>query len=271
MQQSFSSTVMVGPSPRIAVEHAGAGEPVLFLHGIGGNRWNWVRAMSALAPSHFVMAWDARGYGDSDDYSGVLTDFDFVTDIARVLDHFEIDKCHIVGLSMGVLNAIDFYDEHPERVKSLVLSGGSTEDYQAAQQDRAAYLKARLEPFLGGLDPSDLAEDMLASLLAPASDKTVVQEATQSLLALRKDSYIKSMRCYAATSGRSHKFAKVTVPTLGIVGEHDLLTPPERMAEVMALIPGADLKIINAAGHLPNIERPEEFNRVLLGFLDTVV
>ena len=271
MQQPFSSTAMVGPSPRIAVEHAGSGEPVIFLHGIGGNRWNWVRAMSALAPCYFVLAWDARGYGDSDDYIGALTDLDFVTDLARVLDHFEIDQCHIVGLSMGVFNAIDFYDQHPKRVKSLVLSGGSTEDNQTAQEDREAYLKSRLEPLLNGLEPSDRVEEMLNSLLADTSDKTVVEEAAQSLLALRKESYIKSMRCYAGTSGRSHKFAKVTVPTLGIVGEHDRLTTPERMAEVMALIPGSELKIINSASHLPNIERPDEFNRALSEFLVTAV
>jgi 3-oxoadipate enol-lactonase len=243
MQQPLKNTVLVGPSPRIAVDYSGAGQPIIFLHGIGGNRLNWARAMAALSPQFLVMAWDARGYGASDDYPGALTDDDFIADLARVLDHFEIDQCHIVGLSMGVSIAIDFFDQHPDRVKSLVFSGGSTEDGHPAKKDREAYLKSRLEPLLNGADPADRAGEMLNSLIADISNKTVVQEAVQSLRALRRDSYIKSMQCYAATQGRSHKFANVTVPALGIVGELDRLTTPENMAELVALIQGLNSRL----------------------------
>lgn len=201
MQQLPQDTDFVGPSPRIAVDYKGSGEPVIFLHGIGGNRLNWTSAMSALAPHFFVMAWDARGYGDSDGYSGPLTDDDFVTDLLRVLDHFEINQCHLVGLSMGVFNAIDFYDQHPDRVKSLVFSGGSTEDGNTAEKDREAYLKSRLEPLLNGSELADRVEIMLGSLLADTSNEADVEEAAQSLRALRKDSYIKSMQCYASAPG----------------------------------------------------------------------
>lgn len=108
MLQPLKNTVLVGPSPRIAVDYLGAGQHIIFLHGIGGNRLNWARAMAALSPQFLVMARDARGYGASDDYLGALTDDDFIADFARVLDYFEIDQCHIVGLSMGVSIAIDF-------------------------------------------------------------------------------------------------------------------------------------------------------------------
>lgn len=270
MQQLSKNMVLVGPSPRIAVDYAGVGEPVIFLHGIGGNRLNWDRAMIALSAEFFVMAWDARGYGASDDYPGPLADSDFAADLARVLDHFEIEQCHIVGLSMGVAIAIDFFDQHPARVKSLVFSGGSTEDGHAAKELRKSYVRARLEPLLKGAAPADRVEEILNSLIADTSNTKVVQEAAQSLQALRRDSYIKTMQCYAATHGRGHKFAKVTVPALGIVGEHDKLTTPENMAELVALIPGAELKTISAAGHLPNIEQPEEFNQILVNFLTKV-
>jgi 3-oxoadipate enol-lactonase len=270
MQQPSKDMVLIGPSPRIAVDCYGTGEPVIFLHGIGGNRLNWERAMTALSPRFFVMAWDARGYGASDDYSGPLADSDFVADLARVLDHFEIERCHIVGLSMGVTIAIDFYDQYPERVNSLVLSGGSTEEGHAAASMRKTYVKSRLEPLLKGASPAVRAKEMLNSLIADTGNTTVAQEAVQSLQTLRRDSYIKTMQCYAATRGRAHKFAKVTVPALGIVGEHDKLTTPQTMAELVALMPEAELKIIRGAGHLPNIEQPEKFNQVLHDFLTNV-
>jgi 3-oxoadipate enol-lactonase len=270
MQQLLKKMVLVGPSPHIAVDYAGVGQPVIFLHGIGGNRLNWTRAMAALSQQFFVMAWDARGYGASDDYPGPLADSDFVADLARVLDHFEIEQCHIVGLSMGVTIAIDFYDQYPERVKSLVFSGGATEDGHTAAKVRKVYVKSRLEPLLKGAVPADRSREMLKTLIADQSNETVMQEAAQSLLALRRDSYIKTMRCYAATYGRSHQFAKVTVPALGIVGEHDRLTTPENMAELVALIPGTELKTISASGHLPNIEQPATFNQILYDFLTSV-
>ena len=115
--------VRIGPAPRIAVEHTGAGPLVVFLHGIGGNRNNWRDQLPALAQGLHACAWDARGYGDSDDYEGALDFADFSRDLERVLDHFGAAAAHVVGLSMGGLIAQDFYRRHPGRVLSLVLAG----------------------------------------------------------------------------------------------------------------------------------------------------
>ena len=81
-------TVLIGPSPRIAVDHAGEGPLVVLMHGIGGNRRNWRDQMPVLAQKYHVVAWDARGYGDSDDYEGPLDFADFNRDLLRVIAHF---------------------------------------------------------------------------------------------------------------------------------------------------------------------------------------
>src|SRR5258706_7511304 len=112
----------IGPAPRIAVQHDGAGELVMFLHGIGGNRDNWDDQLVHYAPHSHAAAWDARGYADSDDYPGELSITDFAGDLRRVLDHFKADKAHIVGLSLGGRVAQRFYFKHPDRVRSLVLA-----------------------------------------------------------------------------------------------------------------------------------------------------
>ena len=79
---------MVPGAPRIAVEHIGAGPLAIFLHGIGGNRTNWRDQLPAFSRDFHAVAWDARGYGDSDDYEGPLDFGDFAADLRRVLDHF---------------------------------------------------------------------------------------------------------------------------------------------------------------------------------------
>ena len=112
----------IPPNPHPAVDLAGSGELVLFLHGIGGNRSNWTEQLTAIGGDFLACAWDARGYGDSDDYAGPLRFADFRNDVLRVLDHFAAPAAHLVGLSMGGFIAQDFFRCHPARVRSLTLA-----------------------------------------------------------------------------------------------------------------------------------------------------
>ncbi|MDP7425868.1 MAG: alpha/beta hydrolase, partial [Rhodospirillales bacterium] len=107
--------------PSICIDHAGEGEMLILMHGIGGNRTNWAEQVEAFSEYFHTVAWDARGYGASDDYEGPLDFSDFARDLLRVLDHFGVAKAHIGGLSMGGRIAQDFYVLYPERVKTLIL------------------------------------------------------------------------------------------------------------------------------------------------------
>src|SRR5687768_330744 len=96
----------VSARPRIAVNVCGSGEAVVFLHGVGTTKSSWDAQLAFFGRTHLAIAWDARGYGDSDDYEGDL-DFaaDFSGDLAAALDGLDITAAHIVGLSMGGLIA----------------------------------------------------------------------------------------------------------------------------------------------------------------------
>lgn len=115
-------TVLVGPAPRIALSVAGSGPLVVLLHGIGGHRRHWDDQLAAFGAHFTAAAWDARGYGDSDDYDGALAFSDFSADLLRVLDFFGAARAHLVGLSLGGRIARDFALRHPERVATLVLA-----------------------------------------------------------------------------------------------------------------------------------------------------
>ena len=107
--------------PRIALEYAGSGEAVIMLHGIGGNRTNWWNQIDFLQHQYLAIAWDARGYGDSDDYNGDLIFKDFSEDLTIVLSQFGLESAHIVGLSMGGRIAMEFAATYPHKVNSLAL------------------------------------------------------------------------------------------------------------------------------------------------------
>jgi 3-oxoadipate enol-lactonase len=269
---SATELAFVGPAPRIAVEHAGAGPLVVLLHGIGGNRANWADQIAALAERFHVAAWDARGYGASDDYEGPLDFADFSRDLARVLDHFGERSAHLVGLSMGGIIVQDFYRRHPERVRSLVLADTRN---RIERHNSDEFLRQREAPLLAGLTPADIAPKLARSLAGPNAGPEALARLEASIAALRKDSYLKVLR--ATTRILEHRdfrgrstfldLATVKVPTLVVCGTEDTVTPPELSRAIVEGAPGARIVWIERAGHLSNIERPGEFNRALREFL----
>jgi len=115
------TSIKIGSKPSISVDYSGQGEMVLFLHGIGGNKKNWKNNINFFSKNFLTVAWDTRGYGDSDDYNGEL-DFDnILDDLKKVIDFFKKTRAHIVGLSMGGQIATLFYDKYPNYVKTLTL------------------------------------------------------------------------------------------------------------------------------------------------------
>ena len=254
-------------TPRLAVELAGAGPAVVFLHGIGGNRLNWAAQVDAVQGDFTALAWDARGYGDSEDYEGPLDFADFSRDLHRVLDRVGVRRAHLVGLSMGGRIALDFYARSPERVASLTLadtSAGNAKVASPAEID--AFLAIRKRPLLEGKTPRDIAPEILATIIGPATGRDVQQQMFESLAALHQESYLKtldSVTRYTAFPA----FEDIAVPALVIAGEHDRIATPSHARSMAERIPGARLEIIAGGSHISNMDQPFGFNRVLLEFL----
>jgi 3-oxoadipate enol-lactonase len=257
----------VGPAPQLMVEHAGSGELVVFLHGVGGHRQDWYGQLPAFADRYRAVTWDARGYGGSDDYPGPPTFPDFCRDLVRVLDHFGAASAHVVGLSMGGLIAQEFCALHPGRVRSLVLAGTSA-GFPTLFDDAwiEGFLRLRCTPLRNGLGMADIAPANAAGLLAGTADEQVRARALDSLLKLRPHTYVKTLEVIARHRV-SLDYASVSVPVLVIVGNEDGIMPPRGSRHLARAIPGAQLVILDGAGHLVNLEQPAEFNRAILDFL----
>jgi 3-oxoadipate enol-lactonase len=259
-------TELVPPAPRIAVDHMGEGKLVICMHGIGGNRTNWHDQLSELGHDFHAASWDARGYGVSDDYEGPLDFHDFARDLSRVLDHFGASKAHLVGLSMGGLIAMDFHALFPERVATLTICDSLPGFGHLSPEQSREFIRLRLEPLLAGKELKDIADGVAQSLISKSSPPAAFQRMVESMCALHKGSYIKTIDG-SAKSGLQIELEKIRVPTHVVVGEDDLLTPPSLARSMAERIAGARLTIIERAGHLPNLERPRDFNAAVLPFL----
>ncbi|MDA1098730.1 MAG: alpha/beta fold hydrolase [Proteobacteria bacterium] len=260
-------TDFVPGAPRIAYDVVGAGPPVLFLHGIGGNRGNWRDQLLACAGRYRALAWDARGYGQSDDYQGALDFGDFADDVIRLLDHLGLAKAHMVGLSMGGRITQDLYFRYPDRVATMVLCDtfpGTTPTLPP--DEREAFINLRKGPLIAGRTLREMAEPLAKTLVSANVAPAHFQRLVDSVAALHKGSYIKTIEA-TMRYDRAVDIAAISVPVLLIYGAEDRLTPPAIGEAMQRQIPHARLAVIEGAGHLVNIEREEEFNHVLLEFL----
>ena len=253
-------------TPRLALDVAGQGPFVLFMHGIGGNRLNWRRQVAAFAADFACAAWDARGYGDSDDYEGPLAFDDFVDDVLRVLDHFGVERAHLLGLSMGGRVAMRCALLHPQRVATLTLVD-THEGFEAfTPEQRRQFVDSRRAPLLAGKTPRDIAEPVARSLVGPKATPEQLAELVDSISRLHKDSYIKSLQATVAQVNLGDIRA-IRAPAHFIVGADDALTPVAMHHEMSAKLGGAPVSVLPDAGHLSNIENPEAFNDAALRWL----
>jgi 3-oxoadipate enol-lactonase len=255
------ATLRIEPSPRLALDVAGEGPLLVFLHGIGGNRGNWCDQLPVFAEHFTAAAWDARGYGASDDYEGALHFGDFSADLLRVLDHFRAERAHLCGLSMGGRIAMDFHDRHPERVASLTLCDTQPGLAQMSPEKRREFIRLRQEPLRAGKSPAEMAPGVAKTLVPGAYQRLI-----DSMAALHKDSYLKTIEG-SFLYERVPALDKIRVPTHVVVGADDTLTPPDLARTMAARIAGARLTVIPDAGHLANLDQPERFNAVVLDFL----
>jgi 3-oxoadipate enol-lactonase len=249
-------TVRIGPAPRIALSVHGSGPLLVFLHGIGGHRHNWRHQLPVFATRFTAAAWDARGYGDSDDYDGPLDFASFTQDLLKVLDHFRARKAHLVGLSMGGRIARNFALRFPERTASLVLAN-TTPGFDAMTPEQVKQFVAERKA---------RSPQTIKALLSPYARPGAYEEMLEAFKALRQPSYLKTLEA-SVGQDRAAPIEKIRVPTLVVTSDGDTVYPQAMARRMARRIPGAKLAILSGAGHLSNLEQPGQFNTVVLQFL----
>ena len=252
------------------------GPLVLFLHGIGGGRSNWLPQLSAAAPVGRAASLDLRGYGDSALGPSQSTVEDYCADILRVADSLGATSLILCGLSYGSWIATSFAMRHPEKLAGLVLSGGCTGMSEAGVEERGAFRRSREVPLDQGRTPADFAPGVVNVLAGPDAGEDVRRELFASMAAIPAATYRDALNCFTHPTER-FDFSRLTMPVLMMTGEFDRLAPPAEIRGVATRIaetaPRAYVRfeVIAGAGHVCNVERPDAYNAVLGEFLAEVV
>ena len=240
---------------------------VTFSHALGNNLTLWDEQVNILKKDYRILRYDHRGHGGSDAPPGAYSFNDLMRDACTLLDHFEIQKTHWVGLSIGGMLGYGMAQNHGDRLLSLVACDARPD----APPDYAAYFQYRIDTVrksgMEGIVEPTIQRWFTPEFVAanpPSLDK--VREMLRSTNPVGHEGCCEALKLLAFGSG----LRKVQVPTLIIGGAQDKGAPPEALAEAAAVIPNCRHVVVNGAGHITNIENPEAVNGSLTAFLKEV-
>lgn len=253
----------------IVYDDVGEGVPIVMLHGFPFNRSMWREQIESLSGAWRVITPDLRGHGETSVVGEVATMEEMAEDVAALLDELNIARAVVVGLSMGGYVTLAFFRKFRERVRALVLADtrpqADTDDGRRAREETA---RRALDEGMGVV-----ADSMLPKLLAPSTRERspeVVGRVRDMILGANPLGAAAALRGMAARRDQTDLLTEISVPTLIVVGTEDALTPPSDAEAMHAKIEGSRLVRIEGAGHVSNLEQPEEFNRVLGEFLSSL-
>jgi pimeloyl-ACP methyl ester carboxylesterase len=246
---------------------AGSGAPVVLLHGLGGDGSRWGPNVEALSREFRVLALDEIGFGKSDKplanyHTGMLSEF-----LVGFLDALGIEKASLVGNSMGAAVAAYTAVHYPSRVAAIVLVDGAGYRRDPESEPPPADLHRR--QIQNGVTREETREFFRIMF----HDKSLVTDR------MVEDNLVLRLRS-AFTIGKiqetgekgiggitEEEMRSIRAPTLVIWGKYDELASPDNADRLHRDIPGSKLVWIDDAGHLPQLEKPAEFNRVVADFL----
>lgn len=250
---------------QVEIRQAGTGPVLFLLHGIGSGSQAWVHQFAPFGDGFRVVAWAAPGYGRSTD---ITRDRPVPRDYAKVLlalfDALNIDRAILCGNSLGALFAGAFANLAPERVRGLFLSDAARGHAHLEEDERQAKLRGRLEP-LEAIGVERMARARAGNLLSPNAPQSLIDQVadinakvrpvglTRAAHALSVGDLIDELNWYEG-------------PMAVVCGAEDRVTPPDSNREIAASRPQASFTLIPGAGHLPYIEAPDAFNKLLGDF-----
>ncbi len=255
----------VSPPIALYVREEGTGDPVLLLHGLGGDHTVWDFQIPQLARLYRILAPDLRGHGRSPLLEGARYSFaEFEGDVLKLLEDRQIGSAHVVGLSGGGLLALRLVVDHPDHVRSLAVLGamGHMDNHTRAvgqswaetlrDEGPAAY-SARLTRDLFAPDWLEAHLD-LAEQIAKSQEERNLKGVVQWALAMT-DFDVRS------------RLGRVKTPTLIMHGLDDGVVDPSHARLMRQAILGAEVRLFPNTGHLIPIERPDETAQILLDWL----
>jgi pimeloyl-ACP methyl ester carboxylesterase len=249
----------------IAYERAGSGPALVLLHGfVGDGPTLWRRQLDGLSDEFTVIAWDAPGAGRSSDPPERFGIDGYADCLAGFLEKLGLETALVAGLSFGSIVALAFQRRHSAASSALVLASayagwaGSLPAEVGEQRLRQALALADGTP-----------EAFVDALLPTMFSKPMASETVDDFRAAMQALHPRGFRAMARASAEDVRdvLPYIDVPTLLVYGARDVRAPLTVAEALHAAIPGSRLVVLPDAGHLCNLEEPDEFNRAVRDFL----
>jgi 3-oxoadipate enol-lactonase len=256
---------------KLFYEIHGEGPPLVLVMGIGYDSSLWKLQQAPVLSTRFrIVLLDNRDAGLSSRTDSPYTIADMADDVAGLLDALGIDRTHLLGLSMGSMIGMEFALRHSDRLDRLVLAGPAAAPARSAADPIASWNWVKSHDLGGEVFGGQQLTWLFSSGFL--RNHAAVQE-TVSLLAsnpnpVEAEAYARQAQAYLGFDALD-RLGAIKAPTLVVVGEQDLLTPPWVAREVAAGIPGARFEIVTGDGssHVLPLERAADFNQLVMNFL----
>jgi 4,5:9,10-diseco-3-hydroxy-5,9,17-trioxoandrosta-1(10),2-diene-4-oate hydrolase len=252
------------------------GSPVILIHGFGASVEIWQHNFSALSKNHRVYALDLVGFGRSDKPSGKYSSSFLLNHLNEFVTALNIERASVVGLSMGGGVSLMYTLTYPEKVEKLILV-----DSAGLGNKTIFSLRLMSLPILGELMTKPSRKTAYLFFKPAVLDSKILKGAFTDLyyelfsLPGAQKAMLQVLRSMCNIFGPRKdilhstilNLGKITAPTLIVWGKQDAVLPVEQAYFAKERIPNSQLYIFDQCGHMPNFEKPEEFNRIVLEFL----
>jgi 3-oxoadipate enol-lactonase len=245
----------------------GGGPTLLMLHSIGGGHLSFAPQVETLANAGYrAVAWDMPGYG----HSAPIEPYTFkglAESCIALIEALQCEQVVLVGHSMGGMVAQEVVARRPQLVSRLVLCGTSPAFGKPDGDWQREFIGQRTAPLDAGKSMAELAEVLVPQMIGPGSLPEGVRLATHCMGQVPAATYRRALECIV-TFDRRENLGRIVVPTLLIAGEHDRNAPPAVMKKMAGAIAHSTYLEMKGVGHLQNLEAPDDFDALLLNFLD---
>ncbi|MBR28979.1 MAG: 3-oxoadipate enol-lactonase [Rhodobacteraceae bacterium] len=254
-----------GAAIHYADEGDRGGTPVVFSNSLGTDFRIWDDMIARLGPRLRIIRYDTRGHGLSDTPSDACTVEELADDLAALLDHLEVTRAVIVGLSIGGLVAQALAARRPDLVRALVLMDTAARIGEPMSwESRIAQVEAE--------GVASIADGVISKWFSAgfrAHRRTELAAWRAMLSRTESRGYAACCRALRDADLREST-ARISVPVLAICGDEDGATPPAVVEATADLIAGARFELVREAGHLPCIEHPNTCAAMLTAFLSEI-
>jgi pimeloyl-ACP methyl ester carboxylesterase len=247
----------------IAYERVGGGPLLVFVHGAGEDGRVWLPQLAALADEFTVVSWDEPGAGRSSDVPAGFGLADYAYCLAALIDELALGPAHVAGLSWGGTVVQELYRQHPELATTLILVDTYAGWKGSLPEEEVRARVAGVRQMLAA--PAGEPQSTLPGLFAgdpPAAFLPLLEEMSADV---RRES-VRTALDVMATADQRDLLPRIAAPTLLIWGELDERSPLSVARQFVQAIHGAKLVVLAGAGHMCNLEQPEQFNAAVREF-----